>query len=541
MENVEAKPLKVVIVGAGAAGYFVAAALRRNCPNVDVTIVHDPNTPYIGVGESIAFNCRDVMFNLFGLTDEHAHDWMRKSNSSYKYSVAFFGFDGKKEPMISGFQWNPSASVITQSIPDTYGHRTRPLGPPHDGGPISHHSLWDVWLHLYNKGKRNLDMRSADLTEGYWPSVYKTIMNHSQSTPQFAHRRFVSSFHLNADYVKDVIHEEFGIPNGVKVQERRIKHVAFDGTKVTHIVGDDDVNIEADLFIDCTGFKRLFMQYVPFRWRPTEDTINNSAFIGQGPNRHEKEHPSDCVTRHYAMQNGWVFNLPQPRRTGNGYIYNKNFVRDDQQVIDEFNQRFPWMKNAIKRKLTWEPGFVEDTFVSNVITLGISSGFADVYDANNFSTQMQFMQRIVQNIKNDPERTFNWKDRYNKFVNGVNEDVMKRIQVAMYLATKNDTPYWQAMNEAGRKIHLKEWLQDNVLSESRRRYHPDTSNFWFQGPLANMAIYYGIDLPLQLDLDEKTEQLAMNFFDFFNKQNRLHAQHAQPANDWYNNHFGTSL
>ena len=104
IKNAEAKPLKVVIVGAGAAGYFAAAAIKRNCPGTDVTIVHDPNTPYIGVGESIAFNCRDVMRKLFGIDDESSYDWMKKSNSSYKYGVAFFGFDGTETPMVSGFQ-----------------------------------------------------------------------------------------------------------------------------------------------------------------------------------------------------------------------------------------------------------------------------------------------------------------------------------------------------------------------------------------------------------------------------------------------------
>ena len=57
------KNLKIAIVGAGAAGYFAAAALKRNCANVDVTVIYDPDTPYIGVGESLV-----GMVQLFSLS-----------------------------------------------------------------------------------------------------------------------------------------------------------------------------------------------------------------------------------------------------------------------------------------------------------------------------------------------------------------------------------------------------------------------------------------------------------------------------------------
>ena len=78
LQKIESKPLKIVVVGAGAAGYFIAAGLARNCPNVDVTIVHDPNTPYIGVGESTGFGCRWDLYHLFGVLDDL--DWMKKTN-----------------------------------------------------------------------------------------------------------------------------------------------------------------------------------------------------------------------------------------------------------------------------------------------------------------------------------------------------------------------------------------------------------------------------------------------------------------------------
>ena len=67
------KKLKIVIVGAGAAGYFAAAAIKRNCPEHEVVVVSDPNTPHIGVGEAIAWNGPNFMQVVLGLKD---FQWM---------------------------------------------------------------------------------------------------------------------------------------------------------------------------------------------------------------------------------------------------------------------------------------------------------------------------------------------------------------------------------------------------------------------------------------------------------------------------------
>lgn len=526
VSELEAKHLTIVIVGAGAAGYFAAAAIKRNCPNTDVTIVHDPDTPYLGVGESISFNCRDIMKNLFGIQNEYSFDWMKKSNSSYKYSMAYFGFDGTTKPMVAGAQWNPSYNVINQSITQTHKQTISPYQLA-NGADDHRYTLWDIWLHLFNKSFRKKETRLGDLCESTWYAYYKTMIQNNDH---------LTTFHFNADYVKEVIHDSVGVPHGVKVKALKIKNVVFDGTKVTHIVGDDDSHIHADLFIDCTGFKRLFSQFVPFQWNATEDTINNTAIVGQGPNRHDRQHPSDTVSRHYAMSNGWVFSLPQPNRSGNGYVYNKNFTSDDQLIVDEFEQRFPWSKNVIKRKISWQTGFIDKPFVANCLSLGVSAGFTDVWDANGFSTQLTFINRLVSFIKQDTQRTFYWQEKYNNFVKNINEDVLKRIQVGIYLAPKNDSPYWQIMNDIGRQMKLKEWLQDAVVSPSRR-FVAGSPHFWYQPAWANVALYYNIDIPWQADIDSETEQLAINFFDYFNNHNKIQAKHSQPVNDWYNNFY----
>lgn len=525
--------MKIVIVGAGAAGYFAAAAIRRNCPNTDVTIVYDPNTPYIGVGEGISWHTRGIMKQVFGFENEFDRDWMIKSRSSYKHCTSYVGFDGTDTPLITPHFWNPGANIVTRSVLDLayngFQSRTESL---------SGYSLFDLWLHLYNRGMRDKSSRMADLTEAYWYVQYNTIPD-AQETFQ---DRWWPSFHFNADYIKDVIHELVGIPNGVKTVSKKVKQVHFDGNKIQRITCEDDTDIAADLFIDCTGFKRFLASQLPFRWQPAGDHFNNSAVVGQGPNNDGAVNPVSCRTEHFAMNHGWVFSLPQPGRSGNGYLFNSRFSGSADEVVDEFNKKFPFKTNAIKKLMTWEPGFYENTFVANCITLGISSGFVDVFDANNFSAGLVFIERLVNFIKQDHATTLEWRDQYNKYVNAMNQDVLFRIQTGLFLALKNDTPYWQNLQQVAKDLRLREQLQQAVLDDARRK---DGANrfkdvFWMQAALGTQALAYNIDLPLVLDIDEKTEQLAMNYFDWFSRKNQIQARYSEPVNQWYNQHYSVT-
>ena len=42
----------VVVVGGGSAGFLAAVTFRRLLPRVKLTVVHSPDIPVIGVGES---------------------------------------------------------------------------------------------------------------------------------------------------------------------------------------------------------------------------------------------------------------------------------------------------------------------------------------------------------------------------------------------------------------------------------------------------------------------------------------------------------
>ena len=336
---------KIIVVGGGAMGMFASSALKRNFPNIDVTVVHDPNTPYIGVGESIGWNGKDFMTQMFGLDESQ---WLQKSQSTYKLAIAHYGFDNTTNPHFNVHKWNPSAKVATISI--TGVHRDGQLtdldrwsGLSASGKHSDNITLADAWLHLYHKGLRTRDTIDGDLGELYWYCKHNTF----PSKENYSHKRYTHSYHFNAEYIKDVIHTLVGLPCGVNVIEGKVDQVITDGQKITHIKVNGSL-LDADLFVDCTGFRRLLATTIGCEWITLPDYFNNSALVGQSVNNDNNKSPITSYTEHHAMDHGWLFSIPMPTRAGNGYVFNSARPADVDLVQHEFNTKFSFMHSFQK-------------------------------------------------------------------------------------------------------------------------------------------------------------------------------------------------
>jgi hypothetical protein len=524
-------------VGAGAAGYFAAAAIKRNCPHIDVTIIHDPDTPYLAVGESLGWNARDFMQDMLGFTNDK--QWMPESHSTYKFAIKHIGFTGNPDDAIYGnYFWNPKASILNASICNA--HRA-PFDDGHNAQihntVLSKYSILDVWLHLYKKGLRNKSTFGGDLAELHWYCKFDTMPWHKK-IPQHHTQKFTHSYHINSDYIKDVVHKLVGVPVGVKTIPIKVKQVKTENNSITGLLLDNDQEIVADLYIDCTGFQRLLIKELNFKFEPCDEYFNNASLVGN-PKYADEAFPHHAYTEHHALKYGWAFTIPMDTRRGNGYQFNRNIFANEDAILADFENKFPDRKNIVSRKITWDPGFHDKIMSNNCIALGISHGFADVFDANNFSTHLGYIYWLVTHLKQDVSAKLDWHNDFNKYAHGIAEDVKLRIQTVTHLAPKNDSVYWQEMKIAAKKFDTLDRLREQVFSEKRRSYsYLNTNCWWLQTAWAHHALYYGIDLNTpDLDITPREEQLAQNFFDYFNNHNRINAQHAIPIKDFYNEFY----
>ena len=61
--------MKINIIGGGTSGWWTAGYLRKNHPNIDITLIESPNIPTVGVGESTMPNVR-AFFEELGIPED---------------------------------------------------------------------------------------------------------------------------------------------------------------------------------------------------------------------------------------------------------------------------------------------------------------------------------------------------------------------------------------------------------------------------------------------------------------------------------------
>lgn len=477
------KPFKIAVIGAGAAGIFTAAAIKRNHPSIEVELVFDPKLKHIGVGESLGFSARIFFREILGLKNER--EWMTESESTYKIGIRFAGWDNTD---IMRY-WGPGRSF-------------------HIGftDPQKNYTLDEVWMHLHKKGLRTLDDFEYDFPEGRF-----TVNNETLT-------RQMHTYHINAEHTREVVHKLVGIPAGVKERPIPITDVILkpNGEEIDYLKLEDGTQVTADLFIDCTGFGKLLVKKLPYKFEHWPEHYNDTAIVGPYLYQHEYE-LKRCYTDHVAMDHGWSFSVPLVKRTGEGYISNSRIYSDHDKMINEW-ETVTGKKNIIGRVLKWEPGYQHDAFVGNCIVIGLGYGMCDPYDANVFTTSLKFIKKLVEYLGNDPERTLIWKNQFNQLLRDIIADIKLRIDVGLHLAPRNGTVYWQTMKEAARQERTLERVMESFYTQERKFQTFD--KHVGQHSILEFLWYYGIDFPLEnlppLNISSYTEDLALKMFRQYN-------------------------
>lgn len=217
----------IVIVGGGSAGWMTASTIIKLIPNVNVTVIESSNVPIVGVGESTVGGIRRWM-RMIGVKD---HEFIKATDASYKLAIKFNNFLEK------GNTWY------------------YPFGDPYLEENLYERNDWFVKKSLYP------DTPNYDMTDTYYPQMALVNQNKISRNPNFPTFKFFedTAFHFDATkfgiYLKDFIAK----PNGVKHIVADVVDINVSNRFVKKLKLSTGLEITADLYIDCTGFKSLMM------------------------------------------------------------------------------------------------------------------------------------------------------------------------------------------------------------------------------------------------------------------------------------------
>lgn len=417
---------KILVLGGGTAGWMAASYLGRALgPSVSLTVLEAPAVPRIGVGEATIPNLQKVFFDFLGLSEE---EWMPKCNASFKMGIRFINW---RTPGAGQATARPNGNG-----PDHFDHLFGLL-PLHDNIPLSHY-----WTYRKLNGQTD---EPFDYSCYAQPAIFDKRLS-----PRFMDgTRWASyAWHFDANYVAEFL-RSFAVKkqNAVHIEDFFVGAELDQRGFITAVNTKSGRRLEADLFIDCSGFRSLLINQVmkePFL-DMSEHLLNDRAVATQVPHDDEAN-GVEPYTSSIAMSSGWTWKIPMLGRFGTGYVYSSRFATQD-EATEEFCRM--WGLDPETQSLNhvkFRVGRNRRAWVKNCVGIGLSSCFVEPLE----STGIYFVYAaLYQLVKHFPDKRFDpvLLGQFNREVEEMFDDTRDFIQGHFSFAPRNDTPFWRACKE----------------------------------------------------------------------------------------------
>jgi hypothetical protein len=205
--------------------------------------------------------------------------------------------------------------------------------------------------------------------------------------------------------------------------------------------------LDADLFIDATGFNSLLLQGVleePF------DSFGSNLFNNKAvaiPSTSQKIIPSE--TKATALSAGWAWQIPLTNRTGNGYVYSDQYLSPEQaeeELRRHINSNMPDESETRSeaKHLNMKVGQVQRHWHKNVVAVGLSQGFIEPLEATALHLVQETIQKLAASLTDpsfdsEQERI---KLRFNEAIKRRFNGVRDYIVCHYKMNTRADSQYW---------------------------------------------------------------------------------------------------
>jgi 2-polyprenyl-6-methoxyphenol hydroxylase-like FAD-dependent oxidoreductase len=427
-------PQRILIVGGGTAGWMTANLLARSWSDrgVEIALLESPDIGIIGVGEGSTPQLK-TFFDVIGVDEA---DWMPKCNATYKVGISFTNWS-TKPGYPSYFHPFPSQTDLQNAQAFVYHCYLRRLGVDVDAHPNRYFVPAYLAAHrLGPKPERNFPFR---VQYGYHFDSYLV----GQFLRALAVGRGVR--HLEGE-VAEVPRSEGGDIAGLRLADGR--------------------RLDADCYVDCTGFRGLLLQQalkVPFR-SFAANLFNDAAVVlptppGPGPN-------SQTIST--ALRHGWAWDIPLTNRTGNGYVYSSAYCSAD-AAEQELRGKLGLLDAAVAaRHLKMRVGRVESHWHRNCLAVGLSQGFIEPLEATALHLVHETIAGFIAS-HDEAAAPPDPRPEFNRLINRRFDGIRDYIVCHYKVNSRRDTDYWRAnaaneqLSDSLRRL-LATWLEREDLT-----------------------------------------------------------------------------
>jgi tryptophan 6-halogenase len=489
----------VAIVGGGSAGWMTAAYLRKALPGLQrITVVESPDIRTIGVGEA-TFSTVKLFFDFLGLQER---DWMPSCNAAYKLGIKFVDWRGDGGHFYHPFQ--------RYEVVDGFNLGEWWLRLKRDEEPFDYACFLTPALCERKRSPRFLDGRVFDESvQGYF-----TDRHIARRNVLAEHRaQFPYAYHFDASLLASFL-KGWAMQRGVEqvVDDVVGVKLAEDGS-ICHLETRGHGPLEADLFVDCTGFRGLLINqalgepFVSF----ADSLLCDSAVALQVP----VDVAADGIepyTTATALSAGWVWKIPLYGRIGTGYVYSSAFLSRE-QAESEFRRHLgPAADGCAPNHIRMRIGRCRSSWVKNCVAIGLASGFVEPLESTGIFFIQHGIEELVSHFPHgapDPEMVRGYNRAVADCIDGVRDFLVLHYRAS----DRADTPFWQATKE---RIEVPAALDERLRLWRSRLPNGRNINPCFHGfeaysysvMLLGLSAYRPPVLPALAQLDEANARRA---------------------------------
>ena len=340
---------QVLIVGGGSAGWMTAAALAETLGRgVQVTLIESEEIGTVGVGEATIPPIRH--FNQRLGIDEAT--FVRETGGSFKLGIQFVDW------------WKPGHS---------YFHPFGQHGAEFDVVPFYHY-----WMREHLAGRVDGPVDDFSIA---WVMAQAGRFAHPSPDRRMIQSTYDYAYHFDAVLYARFL-RRYAEARGVLRVEGKVVSVARDGETghLRSVTLADGRELEAELFIDCSGFRGLLIEdaletgYVNWQhWLPCDRAVAAPSV------RQPKIAP---YTRSTAREAGWQWRIPLQHRTGNGYVHCSQFITE-QDAHDTLARSLGDELAGEPRLLRFATGHRRQFWNGNCVAIGLSAGFMEPLESTS--------------------------------------------------------------------------------------------------------------------------------------------------------------
>jgi hypothetical protein len=392
-----------------------------------VTLVESPDHSPIGVGEATTSLFGDFMRAL----NVPEPVWMNRCQATFKLGVRFEGWSGRREP-------------------DTYFH---PFWSPKEEALREDLEAW----------RRQRGTESPDLVQDHRLATHVAATHRSAhpwptdlSDPEMPQEMMIA-YHLDTAKLATFL-RGYATSHGIRHVRSNVQHVRTEDGQIVGLQTDSHGELEADFFMDCSGFGRLLAhRSLGSEFTSLSDRILCDRACAIRLPRENTDVPTYSTAT--AMNAGWRWHIPLRDEDTFGYIYSS---RDLERVGAEAELKESLGSRAQGSEvlhLSFESGYLKEPWKGNCLALGLAAGFVEPLEALALALTQVSLAQFLQGwsgFNPDPAA----RETYNSSRCAMYESAANFIACHYSTTGRTDTEFWRSY----RRVKLDENLQSGLAA-----------------------------------------------------------------------------